>query len=420
MLFKRLNGRIDINSEISNGKIVIDEEEQRGARTNKFWFNNYEFMYKDVYPLTYEDYAEMIAYRLATYLGIECASYDLAVYNDNLGVITANLIKDNENEELLSGTEIITQVYTEYIMPVNKIMKEYHELVTKYNAEDVYKFSQLPYKIQIILRNELIKCINNLNIKNRKISEQVLKNKEIDFLEISKIYEYLNSFIDIYNQDFIEMKNGIIKSNNLYDIWSVLEIYTRINNVNLNIEDFMNSLINMFIFDIITSQGDRHADNWSIIKNNKDNTIRISPLYDNSGICSLNRQKAIKNIVDYANALNDPSLYDKKKQKIKMRLESTINHSNSGLKVNLQDVLEKNKNRALLTKFISFSSQEFNDRIMCFVHQINEDVLNSIFKDIEQQTKTDIPDEVKIVVKTVIFSNLEMISEIYDERRFTK
>lgn len=420
MIFERVDGRIDINGEISSGNIIINEEEQRGARTNKFWFNNYEFMYKDIYPPTHEDYAEMIAYELAKHLGIECASYDLAVYNGNLGVITANLIKDNENEELLSGTEIITQVYAEYILPINRTMEEYHKLVTKYNARNVYEFSQLPSEIQISLRDELLKLVNNLNVKNSRISAQVLKNKNIDVLEIDKIYEYLNSFVDIYNQDFTEMKNGIIKSNNLYDIWSVLEIYARINNVNLNIEDFMNNLINMFIFDIITSQGDRHADNWSIIKNNKDNSIRICPLYDNSGMCSLSREKAIKNIIDYVNALNNPLLHDKKKQKIRMLLASTIDHSNSGLKVNLEDVENKNKNRALATKFISFSSQEFNDKIMSFVNQINENVLNEIFWNIEQQTKIEVPNEVKIIVKTVILNNLEMINEIYNERRFIK
>ena len=420
MSFKRLDGRIDINGEISCGNIKIDEEEQRGARTNKFWFNNYQFMYKDVYPLTHEDYAEMIAYRLAKHLGIECASYDLAVYNGNLGVITKNLIDDNENEELLSGTEIITQVYTEYIVPINKIMEAYHKLITKYNAKNVYEFSQLPHESQVSLREELVLLANGINVKNEEISEQVIKNEMIDFIEIDKIYEYLNSFIDIYNQDFTEMKNGIIKSNNLYDIWSVLEIYSRINNIKINIENSMNNLINMFIFDIITSQGDRHADNWSIIKNNKDNSIRICPLYDNSGICSLNREKAIKNIVDYVNALNDPLLHDKKKQKIGMLLESTINHSNSGLKVDLKDVENKNKNRILLTKFIDASSQEFIDKIMGFVNQINEDVLSNIFLDIEQHTKIEIPNEVKIIVKTVVLNNLEMISEIYNERRLTR
>lgn len=238
MGFERVNGRIDINSEISNGNIIFDEEEQRGARTNKFWFNNYGFMYKDVYPLTHEDYAEMIAYKLAKYLGIECASYDLAVYNGNLGVITTNLIKDNEGEELLSGTEVITQVYTEYIMPINRIMEEYRELVTKYNAENIYEFSRLPYEIQISMRNKMLNFVSDLNGNNEEIDEQTLQNKNIDLFEIKRIYEYLDSFVDIYNRDFTEMKNGIIKANNLYDIWSVLTIYAKINDVDLNIEKF--------------------------------------------------------------------------------------------------------------------------------------------------------------------------------------
>ncbi len=417
MIFRRENGRININNEINNGNITIDEEEQRGTRTNKFWFNNYEFMYKDVYPLTHEDFAEIIAYKLAERLGIECASYDLAIYNGNIGVITANLIKDNENEELLSGSEIITQVYAEYITPINKTVEKYREVVTKYNARNIYEFSQLSHEKQINLRDELLLLVNNLNVKNSEISESLLNNESINPTEIKKVYDYLDSFIDIYNQDFTEMKNGIIKSNNLYDIWSVLEIYSKINNANTNIEEDMNNLINVFIFDIITSQGDRHADNWSIIRNNKDNSIRICPLYDNSGICSLNREKAIKNIVDYVNALGDPLIHDKKKQKIKMLLDATINHSNSGLKVDLEDVESKSKNRAIMTKFIDFSSQEFIDRIMCFIKQINEDLLNSIFSDIEQQIKIEIPNKIKIIVKTVIANNIEMINEINNERR---
>lgn len=420
MLFERINGRININGEIDRGNIIIDEEEQRGARTNKFWFNNYEFMYKDVYPLTYEDYAEMIASKLAKRLGIECASYDLAIFNNNIGVITRNLINDNENEELLSGTEIITQVYTEYIVPINKNIEEYCKLINEYNAKNVFEFSQLSYKKQIELRDKLLFLIENINIKNKDRVKKIIADKNIDFLEIEKIYQYLNSYINLYNEDFVEMKNGIIKSNNLYDIWNVLLIYAKINNLNLGISDSMNNLINMYIFDIITSQGDRHADNWSIIKNNKDNSMRICPLYDNSGICALNREKSIKNIVDYMKALKDPRLHDKKKQKIRMRLESTIDHSKSGLKVDINDIEQKNKNRVMMQEFIFSSSQEFVDRLMEYVNIIDDNTLDSIFLEIENEINVEIPVEVKIVVKTVIFRNLEMINEIYNERNLIK
>ena len=420
MSFKRVNGRIDINSCMNDGTIIIDEEEQRGARTNKFWFNNYGFMYKDIYQLTYEDYAEMIACKLAKHLNIECADYDLAIYNGNLGVITNNLVRDNKNEELLSGTEIITQVYTEYIVPINKTMEEYCKLINMYNAHNVSEFSLLTYEKQNDLKKQLLHLVNNLNPKNIEISQKLLENKSIDLREIKKVYEYLDSFIDIYNQDFTQMKNGIIKANNLYDIWNVLEIYSILNNVNLDITDSMDKLINMFIFDIITSQGDRHADNWAIIRNNQTNSIRVCPLYDNSGICELNRKNAINNICKYVESLNNPNIHIQKKQKIKKLLEATIDHSNSGLKVDINDIETKNKNRIMLAEFINFSSQEFNDKIMRFVNQINENELDSIFMEIEQQTNQKVPNEVRVVTKAVIFRNLEMINEIYNERRTFK
>ena len=184
-MFKRIDGRIDINSELQSGNIKFDEEEQRGARTNKFWFNNYEYMYKDVYHETYEDYAELIAYRLSEYLGIKSAFYDLAIYNGNKGVITRNLVLDNENEEMLSGTEIITQVYTEYILPINEAMKEYESLTNKYNARSINEFSKLPYEKQVELKEKLMFLVNSINSNNSLISNT---DNNIDLTEIKKIY----------------------------------------------------------------------------------------------------------------------------------------------------------------------------------------------------------------------------------------
>lgn len=415
MAFKRVEGRIDINYEIENRNIVVNEEEQRGTRTNKFWFNNYEYMYKDVYQLTYEDYAEIIAYKLAEQVGINCAKYDLAIFNGNKGVITENLIKDNENEEMISGTEIISMVYTEYFIPRLYIIEKYHELITQYNAKNIYEFSNLSNDKQLELRNKLLSLIEE--VTNKKIE---YSNNKINYPEIEEIYEYFDNISESYNPDFIEMKNGIIKANNLYDIWNVLEIYAKINNLDYNIEEIMNDLINMFIFDIITSQGDRHADNWSIIKNNKDNSIRLCPLYDNSGICDLNREKGMKSILEYIQSLNNPTLHEKKKHKIQKLLETTINHSNSGLKVDKIDVNKKNKNIIMMEKFIDYSSQEFIERIIYMTKKLDKETLDFIFLEIEKEIQAKIPEEVKIVVKTVINTNIEMIREICSEKGITK
>ena len=64
----RENGRININKAKEEQVIKFSDTEQRGARKNKFWFNNHKMMYKDIYPETYEDYAELIGYEFAKLL----------------------------------------------------------------------------------------------------------------------------------------------------------------------------------------------------------------------------------------------------------------------------------------------------------------------------------------------------------------
>ena len=198
MLFKRVEGRIDINNEIQAGNIVVNEEEQRGARTNKFWFNNYEYMYKDVYQLTYEDYAEIIAHKLAEQLGLECAKYDLAIFNGNRGVITENLIKDNENEEMLSGTEIISMVYTEYFLPILNVIEKYHETIKQKTIILNKEKNKLK---RVILLLWIILCISPILDKELKLTTHTTDEGEIYYITLKKIVEktiffYINLIID--------------------------------------------------------------------------------------------------------------------------------------------------------------------------------------------------------------------------------
>ena len=65
--------------------------------------------------LQYEDYAELIGYEFAKLLGMNCAQYDLAIFNDNLGVITKSIVNE-DRETMVSGSEIISTVYTDYIL----------------------------------------------------------------------------------------------------------------------------------------------------------------------------------------------------------------------------------------------------------------------------------------------------------------
>lgn len=405
-------GIVDVNKEIALGNIVRNEEEQRGARANKFWFNNYSYLYKDVYSKSYEDYAEVIASKLAHYLGIECANYCFAKFNENSGVITESLVKDIDNEDMLSGTEIITSVYTDFIFPKLQILNEYQNCLYDYDINSMEDFLKLSNdskkKMYDKIFNAYCALIRSYGRQPTLIQDFTIENTRC-------IFETFKEANGLFGENFIEMKNGIIKSNNLYDIWYVLEKYAEINRLEFDVTENMNSLINMFIFDIITSQGDRHADNWSIIVyNNK--TMRLSPLYDNSGICALNREKAVKNILDYTMQLSG-NMHERKKQKIAHLLDETINHSKSGLKVDLDDVSNKSKNKQLIDKYLSHTSEEFLIKLESTISKLNEGTLNILFAEVESENSISIPEIVKTAVVTTIMNNKAMIEESMNKEK---
>lgn len=91
---------------------------------------------------------------------------------------------------------------------------------------------------------------------------------------------------------YMTENRNIEEFNNLKSIWDALE-YRYANNPNKNqiISDLMNQIVNMFIFDIIICNYDRHSDNWEIIES--DNEIKLAPIYDNEGILVTNDNNAL-------------------------------------------------------------------------------------------------------------------------------
>lgn len=98
-------------------------------------------MYKDIYPETYEDYAELIGYEFAKLLGMNCDQYDLAIFNDNLGVITKSIINE-DRETIVSSSEIISTVYTDYILILFYLLNAFKSNYSEYlMLDDNFKIS---------------------------------------------------------------------------------------------------------------------------------------------------------------------------------------------------------------------------------------------------------------------------------------
>lgn len=94
--------------------------------------------------------------------------------------------------------------------------------------------------------------------------------------------EYFESSIDDEDSllDFLTLK----KLNNLEDIWFALEEKYQDTAM---VAATMNSIVDIFCFDMLTGQSDRHLGNIELLENN--GRIRVAPCYDNSSIYGGNR-----------------------------------------------------------------------------------------------------------------------------------
>ena len=405
MGYIRVNGMIDINDAIGKGLIQYNEAEVHGARKNKFWFNDYTWMYKEVDNEfnTYEEYAELICYELSKLLNIRAAEYDLATFNGKKGVITRSVI--GKNEKLIHGTELLNEVYEDFFVLKQTLNKNFQYLLKNYQIETIEDLDKLPQEVRNDFINQLIQLYNQSCVS----PEDFIQNSSS--VNINVLFDYCKDLDEMYPDNFVQMKNGIITSNNLYDIWSAVEIYCKMSGYTVDTEIFMSNLTDMFVFDLITNQGDRHADNWGIVIDKETNTIRLASLYDNSGAFALNREKAIVNITDFAERLKIEKRPGKAKG-IYSKMKQTIEHSFSGMKIYATDVLERKKNTSLIESYLHESSDEFIKRLEEVLELITNDNIDLIFCEIQTKTGQPVPDIVKNVTRQILMFNKDKINEM--------
>ena len=89
-------------------------EEAMGSKS-KFWYNDANFgdcLFKRSRPNTGEDWSEKVAAELCRLLGLPHATYELAIWNGQLGTISPNLLPDKT--ALVHGNEILAGLVSSY------------------------------------------------------------------------------------------------------------------------------------------------------------------------------------------------------------------------------------------------------------------------------------------------------------------
>lgn len=418
------------NGEIKVDKILIDTPQEQhfetlGAR-NKFWFNDFTYLFKEIYTGTYEDYAEIIAAELADYLGLEHAEYDFATFNGKKGVVTKNFLNDDAGEVLITGKEIINDVFENYIKPIQFICEEYKKITSNLNLEEM----DVKEKKELITTLNHITQIYGLKNNQQEFIKSYLSGQydEYDSKIADDILERYNEYFydleDIYGEFFTYNKekedgdkNSIeSKVNNLFDLWGIIDIYIKM--YGLGDEqtsiDINNALYDLFIFDVLTLQGDRHAENWSVIIEKDKKSIRLAPLFDNSNIFNLNRRTKITHIDQLTQQLNDKNLNPNKKRGTKNQLKKSLYHPKVQL---LVDEESKRNYLEQVSKFVAIYSKDDLQELKNKLDKIDDDAFNYIFSNIKSKTSKEIPEDIKRIVIQSIKTNKEEIEKIIEEQK---
>jgi len=188
--------RIDGFLCIDNCKKVLAYEHHK--KNNHYWIyiNGEEYYFKP----TDNCYNELIGYQAAILLGLDACYCDLAILNNQKGIISKSLKKEKVN--IISGFEILNE----------------------------YAYS---------------------SISNLYWIKKMMNNSDI----LKKWW-----FNDKYREKSNLVSNGI---NDLENIWHALE-YKYNKDKRFNIEKVINQIVKMYIFTLLSYDTDKYAINWII------------------------------------------------------------------------------------------------------------------------------------------------------------
>lgn len=408
--YRNEDGKIDLNRAFIDKVILISEQPFKiGARPKKWCKcqgNQPDILFKETLIDNYEDIAEIVGYEIAKKLNLNCAEYDFAVCNGKFGVITPDFI--GNNEELINGGEILEFVSSVYILPIINSVMEYKNISNDQTDTDM-------------LIKKLINIYSNCPIKSKKIDKYIFDDK--NQIDKNILKEELDDFFKdveiMYNYDFQKWnkKKTDYVSNNLTDIWSLLDNYCNLKGYKYKEDtNIMNELIKMFFYDILVNQGDRHIKgNWGIVLNKETHEIRLAPIYDNSKICGLHNAKRIikqraQQIISFEkiNREQNPRKYEAAANQINSLSEKT----QSKLMIDYDDNINNTDKFDMLEKLINISDNDTFTLIQNLFNNLMHGEIVDIIDDVEKKYKMKIPLDAKVVLIKTININIERVEQI--------
>lgn len=207
--------------------------------------------------------------------------------------------------------------------------------------------------------NYFFKEETNLNcVYKEMIAQELAKDFGIPYVNYG--FARFNNNIGIVSKSFIDnnskyipmnkilfdcYKEEVLNHNNLEDIWKALQY--RYNNSDI-VASLMNEITDLFMFDCLIANGDRHDENYGIIEGN---SIHITPVFDNE------------------NMLSKDSLYDK--------------YYSIGVDTE-NNIIDEN----ILDSFLWMSDSRYKEKLRDKLWIIDRDNLNDVLNRVDSKLQT--------------------------------
>ncbi|MBQ4571400.1 MAG: hypothetical protein IJB21_06875, partial [Bacilli bacterium] len=340
MSIKNEAGQIDLSYAESTGLIEVDRIPSRDISgfSPKNWIKTQDgyMLFKQTVDGTYETIGEILASNLANALGIDAAQYSTANLDGKNGVVSLDF---TNGSEFISGIELLTTLNIE-ISSIEGLLKD---ITNTYNNS-----TDIAGKVSAI--TELIEMSKLLNGLPGEFSSLIsgIDINSINIENVDSIFEQLsqgfNGLVSDYTNAISNIKNG---NYSITDIITMLDIHTSVAGIDYsNRTEVIESLTKMFVFDSVTSPTTRTINDMGILFDNVSKTIKVAPIFDNSGIFGFNAEiSTVEQLINnFANSTitedtisNLKELYESSDSTIRSAIENVINNFDN---LNLDSIFE--------------------------------------------------------------------------------
>lgn len=321
-----------------------------------FWiiYKDERYLFKPLNDCKYNMWSELICSKLAEKLGLKVAKYRVAKFGNLEGVITKSFL--DKDEKLILGAEIFQNFFNHY-----------------------------PHK---------------------ESSKHLINNKKV-----RELYQLPDEFIK-YNA--YDRKRYIFNHlNNIEDVWSILElIYHTDKEETKNIIDY---LMKLLVFDLITIQGDRHPNNWGIIK--KGNKYLPCTIFDNATSLGLGYPNVQNEIIKLRS-----EIMNQRWSQNKNIIHDIIYRSYPSFTLSNELIIDptkkiKEKVPKVLEQIIKKSDESSLDIYLKPIIDFDFDMLDAIIKEIENENEVKMSDDLYYNIFNILKYNIDMLQEIIHNLR---